>query len=339
MDIKETKIEELREMMSPRDEGSHKGHFGHVLLICGSEGMAGAAALCARAALRSGAGLVTVALPRELFTVVQIVAPEAMCTDRDALFSAEKATRMDLDDYDCIAVGCGMGCTEETYRIVEHLLLGYSGPVIIDADGINALCQFGNAPTGSSYMDSEPLDEIGVPRKMTSILPDIARKRKQPVIMTPHPGEADRMLTSLGCGRYSEKSREETARTLAETTGAVIVLKGHETIIASANANAAGAAPAMTEADIYVNRTGNAGMATGGSGDVLTGITAALIASSSASAGRSIPSMNPISSIRAAVYIHGRAGDMAAEKTGETGMTSMDIVDALPGSFREIIGK
>ena len=337
MEPKETTIENLREMISPRDEASHKGNFGHVLLICGSQGMAGAAAMSAKAAMRSGAGLVTVALPEKLFPVVQIPVPEAMCMDREEIALSDKSK--DLERFDCIAIGCGMGAGEDTYRLLEHILLAYKGPVIIDADGINALCIHGMAPTGSSYMDSEPLDELGVPRKKTSILPDIAMKRKAPVILTPHPGEAARLLESLGCGRYSERSREENARILAEKTGCIIVLKGHESLIAAANANAAGAAPAMTEADIYVNRTGNPGMATGGSGDVLTGVIGAIVGGAAASTDRFGSGMNMMSCVRSAVYFHGRAGDMACEDKGETGMTSMDIIDRLPYAFKEILGK
>jgi len=338
LDIRETTIEELQEMMSPRTDDSHKGNFGHVLLICGSEGMCGAASLCAKATLRSGAGLVSVAIPRELFPIVQTTLPEAMCVDRNSLFSTDKAG-MSLDNYDAVAIGCGMGATEETYRLVEHVLLGYRGPVVIDADGINALCEYGKVPTGSSYMDSEPLDEIGVPRKRTSIIPDIVKKRKSPVILTPHPGEAARLFDCLECGRFNEQSREESARILAEETGAVIVLKGHESLIAAANANSYGASPAMGEADIYVNRTGNPGMATGGSGDVLTGIIAAMLAAGTAQTEHGQAAMNPISSIRAAVYIHGLAGDKASEEKGETGMIAGDIVENIPGAFSDIIGR
>ena len=332
-DMKETRIEELQEMMGPRSEYAHKGMFGKVLLVCGSEGMTGAAVLSARAALRSGAGLVTVALPRELFQIVQTAAPEAMCLDRSSLFEGAKAT-----EYDAIAIGCGMGATVETYRMVEHVLLSFNGPVIIDADGINALCRYGRIPTGVSYMDSEPLDELGVPRKLTSILPDIARKRRSPIILTPHPGEAARLFECLQCGKYGEQDRAESARILAETTGAIVVLKGHETLISTANANSYSASPAMGEADTYVNTTGGPGMATGGSGDVLTGVIAALIAGGQAMKDHNETAMNPISSVRAAVFIHGRAGDIAAEEKGETGMTAGDIVEKLPASFREMIG-
>ena len=346
--MKETRIEELQEMMENRPEDAHKGMFGHVLLICGSEGMTGAAVLCARASLRSGAGLVTVSLPKELFPIVQIAAPEAMCLDRSSILESTKATgastdqigsRATLDDYDAIAIGCGMGATEETYRVVEHVLLSYNGPVVIDADGINALCGYGMVPTGASYMDSEPLDELGVPRKKTSILPDIARKRKSPVILTPHPGEASRLFECLECGRYGEQDREESARILAETTGAIIVLKGCETIISTANANSYSASPNMGDADVYINRTGNPGMATGGSGDVLTGVIAATLAAGHAMKKRAEAAMNPISSVRAAVYIHGRAGDMAADNYGETGMVAGNIIEYLPEAFKEIIGR
>ncbi|MBQ6401680.1 MAG: NAD(P)H-hydrate dehydratase [Firmicutes bacterium] len=323
---------EIKDMITPRPADIHKGRCGRVLLICGSRGMAGAAVLCARAALRSGAGLVTVALPEELFPILQTAVPEAMCMERAAALT-------DPDRFDAIAIGPGLGEGEEQYRMIEHLLLGYHGPLVIDADGINSLCRYGMAPTRESYMDTAPLDELKVPRKQTSILPDIGKKRKEPVVLTPHPGEADRLLAMLGKENTRSFGREASARILAEETGAIIVLKGQDTLIAAANANAAGAAPSMTEADIVENPTGNPGMATGGSGDVLTGVTAALLAWGKAGRRTEDLGLTPESCVRAAVYIHGLAGDLAAREKGEIGMTSMDIAEALPAAFREIAGR
>ena len=345
MEIRETRIQELQEIMSPREDDSHKGLYGHVLLICGSEGMCGAASLCAKASLRSGAGLVSVALPRNLFPIVQIGVPEAICIDRSSLFYGAETDRSSasasspLERYDAVAIGCGMGASQETYSMVEHLLLSYRGPVVIDADGINSLCEFGMAPTGASYMDSEPLDDIGVPRKRTSILPDLVKKRKAPVILTPHPGEASRLIESLELGRYAERSREDNARELAETTGAIIVLKGHDTLIATANTVSYGAAPSIAAADIFINRAGDPGMATAGSGDVLTGVVTAMLGSAAAQNSHGRTAMNPISSVRASVYIHGRAGELAAEKKGQTGMIAGDIIESLPEAFLELTGR
>ena len=159
------------------------------------------------------------------------------------------------------------------------------------------------------------------------------------MVLTPHPGDADRLLAMLGQENTRSFGREASARILAEETGAIIVLKGQDTLIAAANANAAGAAPSMTEADIVENPTGNPGMATGGSGDVLTGVTAALLAWGKAGRRTEDLGLTPESCVRAAVYIHGLAGDLAAREKGEIGMTSMDIAEALPAAFREIAGR
>ena len=314
----------VRELITPRPADTHKGRCGRVLIVAGSRGMAGAALLCGRAALLSGAGLVTFAAPRELFPILQTGAPEAMCMDRDELWYA------DLNGFDAIAVGPGMGNTEETYRWVEHILMGSRVPVVVDADGINSLCAFGKVPERRSYMDTEVTDDEQIPRKMGSLLPDLCRMRKGPVILTPHPGEADRILDALEAGNIGQLGREKAAGAMASKTGAVVVLKGSETLIADGEAK---------EPDLYRNTTGNPGMATGGSGDVLTGVIAALAAYGTASASAEGAGLLPLHAARLAVWIHGMAGDLAAEKRGEIGMTSMDIAENLPEAFRQITGR
>ncbi len=330
----ETTEEYIKEMIQPRPADAHKGTCGRVLLVCGSVGMAGAAVLCAKAALKSGAGLVSIGAPREIFPILQTAVPEAMCVERETL--TEKET--DLNRYDCIAAGPGLGLGRQKYQLIEHLLFSYRGPLVLDADGINALCVYGRAPQRQTYMGTaatEDTDAFDIPRRMSSILPEVTARRKAPVILTPHPGEANRLLDSLGQKTYRALGREKTAEVLAKETGAIVVLKGPSTLVAAANTAAYGAGNAAAEPDVFVNTTGNPGMATGGSGDVLTGVVAAL-----AAYGRSAGlAMTPMDAARTAVYIHGLAGDIAAGKVGEIGMTSMDIAQALAEAFRQIAGR
>ena len=313
--LQETDREFVTELLKPRPRDMHKGQCGRVLIIAGSPGMAGAAVLSAKAALRSGAGLVSVALPSCLFQILQTAVPEATCVDSGGLL------RMDLDRYDAIAAGPGLGVSEDQYRILEHILLNYRGPVIVDADGINNLCRSGRATEHGSAAKS-------------CILPDITAGREAPVILTPHPGEADRLLQSLGEDTCAALGRESSAETLARESGAIVVLKGPETLVA-----VPGRTDENDKINIYVNKTGNPGMATGGSGDVLTGVTAALTAFGKASLSAGMTGFTPEEAVRCAVYIHGSAGDLAASEYGEISMTSMDIVSALPRAFRELSGR
>ena len=379
----ETTENYIKEMVTPRPRDAHKGMCGRVLLVCGSVGMAGAAVMSAKAALKSGAGLVTICAPLEIFPILQTAVPEAMCIERSPIVY----DNIDLDQYDCIAIGPGLRVGHEQYQLVEHLLTSYRGPLVIDADGLNCLCRFGRAPERQTYMETEAsaeTDSMDIPRRMTSLLPEIIAHRKSPVILTPHPGEADRLLEHLDQKKYKELGRELAAEVLAAETGAIVVLKGAETLVAvcakagvagaqTAEAGAAdvqtteaGAADAQTTdagapvdgVDLFSNPTGNPGMATGGSGDVLTGVVAALVAFGQAGrkqAGRAagadgvgcgiglageLPTgISPVDATRTAVYMHGLAGDIAASRIGEIGMTAMDIAEALPEAFMRIAGK
>ena len=280
-------LEYVNTVIRERPKEIHKGQCGRVLIIAGSAGMAGAAVLAAGAASRSGAGLVRIAAPRELFPILQTAVPQATCTSVSEGFSTP-----DLASSGAIAVGPGIGVDEKHYRLMEDILRRYDGPVIIDADGLNCLCRFG--------------------RKL-----EIVRRRKGPVIMTPHPGEGDRLLHALGEKSIQELGRTKAAELLAEKTGAVVLLKGAGTLVT------------LEGRGTYINTTGNPGMATGGSGDVLTGVSAAIAASG----------VDPLDATRAGAFIHGMAGDMAAEELGQWGMTAPDIQSALPAAFRRIVGK
>ncbi|MFQ8601740.1 MAG: NAD(P)H-hydrate dehydratase [Anaerovoracaceae bacterium] len=268
----------------PRD--IHKGQCGRVLTVAGSVGMAGAAVLCTEAALKSGAGLVKAAVPGELFTILQIAVPQATCmciSDKDFLRSLKQS--------DAVALGPGMGVGEDKYLLIEKILNEFDGPVVVDADGITNLCRFG---------------------KKTDIL-----KNHNKIILTPHPGECDRILESLDEENIKAMGRIRAAEIVSEKTGAVVLLKGADTVVTKSLKGT------------YINTTGNPGMATGGSGDVLTGLIAAIAASGT----------DVFDAAKTGAYIHGLAGDIAADRCGQRGMTSVDIKDSLPVAFKMIIGK
>ena len=193
--------------------------------------------------------------------------------------------------HDAIGIGPGMGVSEKKYQLIEEILSIFDGPVVIDADGITNLCRFG---------------------KKTGIL-----KKKDNIILTPHPGECDRLLDALDLEPVSVMGRVEAAEAVSDRTGAVVLLKGADTVVTSGSGST------------YINTTGNPGMATGGSGDVLTGVITAFAASG----------IEPLDAARAGAFVHGMAGDLAAGIMGQWGMTATDIRDQLPATLRGIEGK
>ena len=262
----------------PRD--IHKGDCGRVLLICGSEEMAGAAIFATRSAIKSGSGLVYTCTAREIFPVLQISVPEGICKSWDKV-------KENLMQYDAIAIGPGMGIGAETADMVKHVLSKYDGPVIIDADGLNAVAA-----------DQE--------------LQALTSETQAQVIMTPHVGEARRLLG--GQADKGQQTREEMAEALTKKYHCVVVMKGAGTIVA------------LSGNDAYINTTGNPGMATAGSGDVLTGIIASF-------AGQGMAAGD---AARAGVFVHGLAGDLAAAHFGEYGLTASDIADYVPFALKEL---
>ncbi|MDR2770818.1 MAG: NAD(P)H-hydrate dehydratase, partial [Clostridiales Family XIII bacterium] len=220
----------IRETIKPRAADIHKGQCGRLLIVAGSPGMAGAAVLCARGAFRSGAGLVSVSVLEELFPVIHGGVPEATCVGRDF-------ARLDLTAFDAVAMGPGLGNTENTAGLVRFVLKSYGGPLVLDADALNVIA-------GDSIL--------------TGMLRARAQKPCGAAILTPHQGEAARLLGFGSPKRPGE--RADSACKLAELTSAVCVLKGARTLTAS------------PDGCLYVNETGNPGMATGGAGDVLTGV-------------------------------------------------------------------
>ena len=268
---------------SPRPEDSHKGTFGHVLAVCGSYGMAGAATLSVRGALRSGAGLVTAAIPRSIYPMVTVAQPEAVCLplpdDDEGQRQPEARERLypALAKATALLVGCGLGQGEEATALVLDLLERATCPMVLDADGINAVCAH--------------IDKL--------------KAHEAPLILTPHPGEMARLCHTTVA--EVESDRIGTARRFAADNGVWVVLKGHRTIIAS------------PDRALLVNPTGNPGMATGGSGDVLAGMIASFAAQG----------MAPRAAAMCAVYLHGRAGDHAAERLGQHAMLPSDLLDDL----------
>lgn len=276
-------LEYVNTVIKERPRDIHKGNCGKVLVIAGSVGMAGAAMLCARGALRAGAGLVRISAPQELYPILQVGVPEATCVPRNLSLP-------ELAAHDAVAIGPGLGDDEQNAAIIRGVLEEYEKTVVLDADGINTICRH----------------DLG----------EVLRGTKAKVIMTPHPGEAARFLRYCQAGSEGA-DRPRVAELLARYSGAVCVLKGSGTLVATKDGNS------------YINTTGNPGMATGGSGDVLTGVIAAL-----AGQGHS-----PETCAKAGVFIHGMAGDLCADSLGETGMTALDLANMVALAFKKIIGK
>lgn len=281
--------EYVNTLIKERPREIHKGQCGRVLIAAGSVGMAGAAVLAARGALKSGAGLVRIAAPVDLFNILQTAVPQATCMDRSI---SDGFSGRSLEIYGSIAIGPGMGADEENYLFIERILKSFDGTVVIDADGINSICMF----------DSDF---------------SVIRDSRASVILTPHHGEADRILAALGKACVDDLGREAAADLISRMTGAYVLLKGSGTVVTHA------------EEMTYINTTGNPGMATGGSGDVLTGVIAAIAASG----------ISAFEAAKTGAFIHGMAGDIAAEAIGQWGMTAVDIEEALPEALKKIVGK
>jgi ADP-dependent NAD(P)H-hydrate dehydratase / NAD(P)H-hydrate epimerase len=278
----------LRAILPPRKRAAHKGSFGHAGIIAGSSGKTGAAAMAALGALRAGAGLVTVSIPEGLHGVLESKLLEAMTfpVAETASHSLAKAAKASLLGFaaakTAVAMGPGIGCETETVGLVQELITEIKRPLVLDADGINALA-------GHAH---------------------ILRRAQAPVILTPHPGEMARLLgTSAG---DVQKDRLGVAGGFAREFNVHVVLKGAGTVIAA------------PDGALAVNPTGNPGMATGGTGDVLTGMIVGFLAQG----------LSPWDAACAGTYLHGLAGDLAAARRGEIGMIARDLVDAIPEAIR-----
>ena len=270
--------EAVLSILPDRKPDSHKGDYGKILLLCGSRGYTGAAALAAMGALRSGAGLVYLAVPESIYAIEACKLTEAIVLPLPdeggtIAMSALPEIRRLLPKMDAVLIGCGLGQSEGTRAVLETVLREFSGPVVVDADGINLLAK---------HMD-------------------ILRERHAPTILTPHAGEFVRIGGDNKADRVSETLR------FAMKYGCILLLKGQETVISDGK-------------ETYVNQTGNPGMAVGGCGDVLSGIIVSLL-------GQGI---EPLKAAACGAWLHGKAGDICAEKIGQYGMLPTDLVEVLP---------
>lgn len=275
-----------------RKKNAHKGNFGHVFVIAGSKTMSGAACLCARSVLLSGAGLVTVGIAKNQQSNVCRSLHEAMTVPLDqtkegsislkAFSQIKKASQKK----DIIAIGPGLSKNESTYKLARKVISEIDLPMVIDADALNAL------------------------RGHLNIL----KKRRSFTVVTPHPGEMGRLLGHKTA--IIQKNRRTLAKTFAGMYNTITVLKGYQTLVVAPGGK------------VYVNKTGNPGMAKGGCGDVLTGIIAAFMAQTD----------NMFEAVKLAVYIHGKAADLAVKKTGQLSLLATDIINTIPEVLKKVAG-
>ncbi len=285
-------------LIPERPANSHKNDYGHVLIVAGSTGRTGAALMAAKACLRSGAGLVTLGVPESLSSVFQSRVTEEMILplpdkgDGTLSFeAAEVILKFISGRADVLAIGPGIGVSADTKRMIPELIAGSVVPMVIDADGINSIS--GNAR--------------------------IVENAKSPVILTPHVGEMARLLRRNDSDSSVDRAAIETDRVSAalsfsKKTGTYLVLKGAPTVITEPGGK------------VFINTTGNPGMATAGSGDVLTGIIAAFLGQQS----------NPLDASILGTYLHGLAGDSTASEEGMHAMIATDIIAHLPNAFKAL---
>lgn len=275
---------EIAELIPDREVSSHKGTHGHVGILAGSPGRSGAAILSCRGAVRGGAGLVTLITDADTARLVDAVSIESMSRAIEPGSGlADRAASL-FGDFSAGVIGPGLADSEESYEAIRELVKRLSLPLVIDASAINA---FAGKP--------ELINPDGHPR-----------------VVTPHPGELSRLIG--GTAADINRNRVEAAREAAAASRSVVVLKGHQTLIADPAGN------------VSVNPTGNAGMASGGMGDVLSGLIGAWLARGE----------DAFDAACAAVYLHGLAGDLLRERTSDIGLAAMDLADALPEAVSRV---
>lgn len=274
-----------------RPDDSNKGTLGSLLCICGSYGMAGAAIMAGKAALRCGIGLLKIAVPKSIYPVCATNILESVYypleeTSNGVISSKNTDFLLEMcEKSSAVVIGCGLSVCDDTKNLVQSVITNCEKPLVIDADALNCICN----------------------------KPEILKNLKAPAIITPHPGEMARLLHSTP--KMVNSNRENTAIDFAKKFGVVTVLKGAGTIIAS------------PDGKVYINHTGNSGMATGGSGDVLSGIIGSLLAQGAA----------PINAAAAGVFLHGTIGDLAAEKLGKISMLPTDMIDMIPTAYLKLM--
>ncbi len=274
-----------------RPDDSNKGTLGSLLCICGSYGMAGAAIMAGKAALRCGIGLLKIAVPKSIYPVCATNILESVYypleeTSNGVISSKNTDFLLEMcEKSSAVVIGCGLSVCDDTKNLVQSVITNCKEPLVIDADALNCICN----------------------------KPEILKNLKAPAIITPHPGEMARLLHSTP--KTVNSNRENTAIDFAKKFGVVTVLKGAGTIIAS------------PDGEVYINHTGNSGMATGGSGDVLSGIIGSLLAQGA----------SPINAAAAGVFLHGTIGDLAAEKLGKISMLPTDMIDMIPTAYLKLM--
>jgi hydroxyethylthiazole kinase-like uncharacterized protein yjeF len=282
--------DQIRNYLKPRPPEAHKGLTGHLLVVAGSPGKTGAAAMTAVSAMRAGAGLVTLGVPKSLNPILETQVLEAMTSPLpetiDGMF-AESAFDKIMDllaDKKCLVIGPGLGVSPETQNLVRRVMKASKVPVVIDADGLNNLAA-----------DTLMLKTLNIP-----------------IILTPHPGEMARLMDTTV--RHIQENRIARARDFAKTYSVHVVLKGARTVIAH------------PDGKVFVNPTGNSGMASGGMGDVLTGIIAGLVAQG----------YSPEAATHAGVYLHGAAADYLVKNSGPVGFLASDLMNAIPAQIKAL---
>ncbi len=274
----------IRKIFPRRKANTHKGHYGHLLIIAGSEGKTGAACLAGEGALRIGTGLVTVATPRSCNPILEVKLTEVMTaalpetTDITISEKAIEPTHHLMEGKSALAIGPGLSLNSQTQYYIQQVVSTSTLPTIIDADGLNAFAE----------------------------CPDKLKGNGKSLVITPHPGEMGRLIKMKP--EKILKDRIEICRRFSQDHHLWVVLKGYRTVIST------------PEGEVYINPTGNPGMASGGTGDVLTGMIAGLVA-------QRLPLTD---ALILGVYLHGLAGDMAAEMMGENYLAAADILDFLP---------
>jgi hydroxyethylthiazole kinase-like uncharacterized protein yjeF len=287
---------EFRALPLARDPAANKGTYGHALIVAGSLGKSGAAILAARGALRSGAGLVTVATPKDVLPIVAAGMPEMMTVPLAATDAGTSSLRnLDYGQFaeimggkSVLAIGPGLSMYPETQQWIRAVVAETELPIVLDADGLNAYA--------------------GMADRLTE-------RRAPALAVTPHPGEMARLLGITA--KEVQARRLDIALEAAERWRAHVILKGFHTILATPTGNA------------YINTTGNPGMATGGTGDVLTGILAGLTAQFGIEDWTRVLSFG--------VYLHGLAGDIAASRVGQAPLIASDLVEAIPEAYARVL--
>jgi len=276
-----------------RKADAHKGDFGHILILAGSARFSGAAVLCAEAAMRSGAGLVSLGVPQGINNALIKIKPKEVMTlplpqTRLGGLSFKGFSKIAdfLKKADLLIIGPGLGQEKTTQELIRKLVRNVNKPMVIDADALNALS--GNL----KYLRT-------------------TNDERRTTIITPHPAEMARLLRTTV--KRVQGNRELIAKKFAADYGVVLVLKGHNTIVADYKGN------------LYINKTGNPGMATAGSGDVLTGIIGAFLAQG----------LDAFNAAKYAVYLHGLAGDLAAKEKTQISLLASDIIAKIPEAIKK----